>query len=448
MKLRKLLFFAAVAVSASSAFAQKGVEDGSKYGHGQDSINCLNNLSVYTQYVKTNNMEDAYLPWKAVMEECPLAQLSTYLNGVKIMSYKLQKEKDPAKYQQYFDELMKTFDLRMKYFGTYKSRPAIAVLGDKAYYYTVFCPKDKKDAKLVYGWFAESVKAMKDKSEYLMHFVAASADVYKLDPNTREQFIADYLFASENIDKAIANSKGAKLESNKTLKDNINAYFINSGVAECENLQQIYAPQVEQHKSDLEQLRGILRVMELVGCVESDAYFQASFYAHQIEPTSESALGCAAMSVKKGEYDAAVNFYQEALDLEKDNLKKSEIAYKAAAVLYVAGKYTQSRTYARKAIEYNKSYGAPYILIANLYASNPRWSDEPALNALTYCLVVDKLQMAKSVDPSVAEEATKLINRYASHYPETKDLFMLGYTSGQSIQIGGWIGETTTVRCR
>ena len=89
----KIKFFATLfvlAMGSVSVFAQKGVEDGSKYGHGQDSINCLNNLSVYYEYVKTGNFRDAYLPWKAVIEECPKAQLRTYTSGVQIMKWKLQ----------------------------------------------------------------------------------------------------------------------------------------------------------------------------------------------------------------------------------------------------------------------------------------------------------------------------------------------------------------------
>lgn len=448
MKLRNLLFLAAASFSAASAFAQKGIEDGSKYGHGQDSLNCLKNISVYTQYVKTNNFVDAYLPWKAVIEECPKASVNAYINGVKLVTGLMKNEKDPAKYERYFNDLMKTFDYRMKYFGTLKSRPAAAVLGEKAYHYQTYCPEGKRDVKQEYAWFSESVKAMKEKSEYLMFYVKSSMDMLKADPNFREQFIEDYLFATECIDKAIATAKGPMIEYNKTVKNNINAYFINSGVADCDNLQTIYAPQVEQYKSDIEHLNGILRVMELVGCTESEAYFSASLYAHQIKPTTESALGCAAMSVKKQDFTSAVKFYDEALELEQDDLKKADIAYKAGLVLYADSKYPLARNYARKAIEYDKSNGKAYILIANIYAASPRWSEEPSLNACTYCLVVDKLYQAKSVDPEVAEEAQSLINKYSSYFPAAKDLFMLGYSAGNSITIGGWIGESTTIRVK
>ena len=438
----KIKFFATLfvlAMGSVSVFAQKGVEDGSKYGHGQDSINCLNNLSVYYEYVKTGNFRDAYLPWKAVIEECPKAQLRTYTSGVQIMKWKLQNEKDPAKYNEYFNELMNVYDLRMKYFGTYKSNPADAVLALKALDYYLLC-KDNKDPKLVYSWFKQSVESRKDKSEYyaLEYWIATAADVFKNDQSFREQFIDDYMTATEYVDAAIANCKDQDdLERLNTSKNNINAYFVNSGAADCANLQSIYGTQIESNKTNIEYLRTVIRIMELLGCTEEDAYFKASLYAHDIEPTAESALGCAAMFVMKKDYNTAVKYYDEALALEQDNLKKAEIAYKAGAVLYTDSKYSQARTYARKAIEFNSAYGDPYLLIAKAYAAAPNWSDDPAMNACTYCLAVDKLLQAKNVDPSCAEEANRLINTYSAHYPSKTELFMQGYNAGDRITIGG-----------
>ena len=81
-----------------------------------------------------------------------------------------------------------------------------------------------------------------------------------------------------------------------------------------------------------------------------------------------------------------------------------------------------------------------------MYAASPNWSDEGALNKCTYFAVIDKLQRAKSVDPSVAEEANKLISTYSRHTPKDEDLFFLGLKKGSTVQIGGWIGETTTIR--
>ena len=222
--------------------------------------------------------------------------------------------------------------------------------------------------------------------------------------------------------------------------------FVNSGTADCESLQNIYGPKVEANQTDLAYLKKVIDIMKMMRCTESEAYQQAAFYVYKIEPSADAATGCAYQAFKKGDIDGAVKFFDEAIGLETDNVKKAEKAYAAGAVLASAKKLSQARAYCQKAIGFNENYGAPYILIANLYAMSPNWSDESALNKCTYFAVIDKLQRAKQVDPSVAEEANKLIGRYSGHTPQAKDLFMLGYKQGDRITIGGWIGETTTIR--
>ena len=364
----------------------------------------------------------------------------------------LQESKRIRKYQKYFDELMNTHDLRMKYTEEFlakgtKVSSADEALGIKAVDYIALAPK--VDANQAYQWLSQSVNAVKGESAAatLFYFLQMSLDKLKADPNHKEQFIQDYLLASEYADAAIAaETNEAKKKNFMGIKDNLVALFVNSGTADCESLQSIYGPKVEANQTDLAYLKKVIDIMKMMRCTESEAYLQASFYAYKIEPTAEAATGCAYQAFKKGDIDGAVKFFDEAIQLETDNVKKAEKAYAAAAVLASAKKLSQARSYCQKAISFNENYGAPYILIANLYAMSPNWSDESALNKCTYFAVIDKLQRAKAVDPSVAEEANKLIGTYSGHTPQAKDLFMLGYKQGDRITIGGWIGETTTIR--
>ena len=99
MKIKTLLLAIATMVVLPS-FAVKGIEDGSKFGTGEDSIRCLENLSLYTNYYKIKNYDLAYDSWKVVYEECPIAAGRTlYSQGAYLISYKMAKETDPAKKQ-------------------------------------------------------------------------------------------------------------------------------------------------------------------------------------------------------------------------------------------------------------------------------------------------------------------------------------------------------------
>jgi tetratricopeptide (TPR) repeat protein len=222
--------------------------------------------------------------------------------------------------------------------------------------------------------------------------------------------------------------------------------FINSGVADCESLQNIYGPQVEENKADSVFLKKAISVLKMMKCTECEAYFKASDYAYKINPTADAAVGVAMMQYKKGNFEDAVKYFDEALTMETDDAKKAEIAYAAAGSLLAVKKYVQAKSYCQKAISFNDKFGEAYILLAQAYGSNPNWSDEPAMNKCTYFVVLDKLAKAKAVDPSVAEKADELIATYRKHTPETKDLFMLGIKAGDRVTVGGWIGESTTVR--
>ena len=449
MKMVTALF--ALSLSATAVFAQKGVEDGSRYGHGQDSINCLQNISIYTEYVKTNNFQDAYTPWKAVFDETPWAQVGTYTNGAKILRALIAAEKDGAKQKEYFNLLMKVHDQRIQYLDKLNtlSRTKSSkgdIMGTKAHDYLSMGGQDMNAA---YEMFAEAVASEKHNLPYyvLMEFVDVSARKTKIDAAHKEQLVQDYIAASGYANEAL---KAAKKESAKknyqTAKDNIDAYFINSGVATCENLQDIYAPKVEENKGNIEYLKSVITVMQKLGCKESEAYFAASEYAHAIEPTAATAFGCGAMYYKKGDIDKSMQYFDNAIELEQDPIQKADYCYTAAQILFGNKQLSKAKQYARKAIESNGASGKAYILIAQMYAASPNWSDEAALNKCTFFAAIDKLQKAKSVDPSCAEEADKLIRSYAAYTPKDEDLFFIGLKKGNAVTIGGWIGETTTIR--
>jgi len=384
---------------------------------------------------------------------CPTLKFYTFNDGIKILSAFLNeiKDRNSADYKKYFDELMEVYDLRMQYtpnFQHLKGTPTVGdTKGSKAISYIAYAPN--VDVNQAYAWLKESIEAEKEgsKSPILHYFLDMSLNKLKADPNHKEQFIQDYLTDSEYVDAAIAaENDPAKKQALQQVKDNLVAMFINSGTADCESLQGIYGPKVEANQTDSAYLKKAISVMKMMKCTESEAYFQASYYMYKINPTADAATGCGYMAYKKGDFDTAIKYFDEALSLESDSEKKAQLCYIVAASLFNSKKLSQARSYLQKAIGFKENFGDAYILLAQLYASSPNWNDESALNKCTYFVVIDKLQRAKAVDPSVADKANELISTYARYTPKAEDLFMLGIKAGDRVTIGGWIGESTTVR--
>ena len=160
------------------------------------------------------------------------------------------------------------------------------------------------------------------------------------------------------------------------------------------------------------------------------------------------------MCKKKGDWKGAVEYYDQATDLSDVDQDRADYQYNAAMVLYQELKnYQQSRTYLRRSLEFNPNQGRCYMLMGILYASSKPYSEAEygakaaILNKTVFWVAVDKLIKAKQVEPEVAESVNSLISTYAKYFPSKEERFDLpGEFSGSTFTVGGWIGETTTIR--
>ncbi len=65
-----------------------------------------------------------------------------------------------------------------------------------------------------------------------------------------------------------------------------------------------------------------------------------------------------------------------------------------------------------------------------------------------FWVAADKYTIARSVDPSVASDASKKLNDYAGQYPNHEEVFFRDLKEGDSYRVKGCINELTTVRSR
>ena len=111
------------------------------------------------------------------------------------------------------------------------------------------------------------------------------------------------------------------------------------------------------------------------------------------------------------------------------------------------GQNAKAYSAAQKAIELNPTLaGKAYFLMGTIWGSSSCGGNEIERRA-PYWVAVDFLQKAKSADPSLTEDANKLIGSYSAYYPQTAEAFMYDLTNGQSYTVScGGMRATTTVR--
>lgn len=458
--MRKFLFVTLAALMATGVYAQKGVEDGSRYGRGEDSIECLRNISIYTEYVKTENYKEAYENgWKAVFNDCPTAQNATYTNGVRILRALYKEETDPEKKAQYSNELIQVYEQRLKYLpqlNALASNPVREgeVIALYSHDYLAYNPKP--DLAKAYELLRKAVTMEKDQCIYyvLADLMNVSSQRYRSNMDNeeyREALIQDYIDCANYIDPVIEAQIDDRIKQAAiTTKSNIDAYFINSGAADCDDLQKIYGEKIEEHKNDLEYLSKVLDLMQLFDCTHSTAYFAAAEYVHAAAPTVQTAKGLANLYiVQRDDYETALDYYGQAVEMETDSESLSDLHFRIAQVWNMLENDDNSRSAIQKALAANPNNGNAYILLAQLYASNYKWTDDPALNRCAFFAVIDKLEQARRVDSdsTVIDRANELIRAYNAQTNNIEeDLFMLGIKPGDKLEIKGWINETVTIR--
>ena len=126
----------------------------------------------------------------------------------------------------------------------------------------------------MYDWTKSAIDEKGDKCEVkaVSYFMFASLRKMQADPNFKDQYIQDYLKAASIIDAQIKVAEAANNEKElKTLKayqTAVETGFANSGAADCETLQNVYASKIEENKTNLDFLKQTIALLRKSRCQE------------------------------------------------------------------------------------------------------------------------------------------------------------------------------------
>ena len=84
-------------------------------------------------------------------------------------------------------------------------------------------------------------------------------------------------------------------------------------------------------------------------------------------------------------------------------------------------------------------------MIGDAYAST-KLGGQACEQKAKYWAAYDQYAKAKSVDSESASTAGKKMAGAKGNFPKKTDCFFLGLNDGDAYSVGGWIGESTTVR--
>ena len=370
--------------------------------YGKDSINCVKNLSLYSEFYKQKNYADAIVPWIVAIAECPRASKNLFIHGEKIMKYRIKLEKDATVKQALVDTLLMLYDQRIELYGQKGF-----VLGRKGNAIMTYRPAKFEEA---YYCFEESfnLRGKKTEAQILVLFMQTTDALYKSEKIAKEKVVENYGKVADVADIKIKDLDANIKESNKAkdikkkesvvkAKSNIDIIFDQSGAATCEALISLYTKKYEESPENIELLIKVTSMLDKYECTDSKLFERTSEQLYKLDPSAQSAYMLAKLFLKKGVYDKSSLYYKEAIELQTDSIEKAKYYYQIGVLTH--SQQTQpelARKYAYQALRYNPKDGKPYILIGNIYAASTKeCGTNDFEKSAIYWAVVDKFKTAK-----------------------------------------------------
>ena len=170
----------------------------------------------------------------------------------------------------------------------------------------------------------------------------------------------------------------------------------------------------ERYGNDINKLNSALNLMSQNDCDDTDIYYQYAQAAYAIEPTYQSAIGCAQFAQKQEKAEESAKYYDKALELANNDNVKGAICLRISKAL-AATDVDKSNSYIEKAIGFSKDLaGKAYLqqainmVHANKYPEAIAFCDKAAESDITVAGSAERLkgniQHAQAVN---AENAKK-----------------------------------------
>ncbi len=449
MKTNLLLIFAVVtlAFGSSNAIAQDP---------------CMTTGSLFTEAAKAKNYDVAMQHYEKAITECPTYSLAVYQYAVKMFEHYIEKG-DKTK----IADLEKAYELRIKYYPS-KSKTGDILsdiaqikydngIGTKGEQFKAFDEAFKKDEetfkspKRIYTYFSLAMDLYNEGKMELQDVF----DLYDIIQSKIEKEegdyagkLTEYLNRLENGEK-LTSKENKKMEAYEKnvgyygqIKGSVDAKL--GSIADCDNLIPLYEKNFEENKDNVAWLKSAAGRLNAKDC-ETPLFFQMVQQLHNLQPSASSAYYLGRLADREGKSSDAMEYYNQAVELETNMNKKADYLFAIAENLKKKGSFGSARSKYMDVLEIKPSKGICYLRIASMYASSSNSCGNTVFEkrAINW-KAAEMADKAARVDPSIASSANAAASSYRQRAPSKSEIFAEGM-AGKTISFGCWVGGSVRV---
>jgi tetratricopeptide (TPR) repeat protein len=429
-----------------------------KFSDIEKSEEALEAYVLYRDFFKLNQFDQALPYWRKAYRMAPAAdgrRYVVYTDGVYLFEYLISQTEEEALERAYIDTILVLYDEAIECYPDYEG----FLVGRKAYDVYYKYPDTYTDQQKL-GLFQQAAELQGEKMSYFIvnPFTALLVEGFlngQIDTtSTREWAQKLTQIISTQVKENPGNENWSIVE--KYSLNQLERLEQVEGFYDCQYFKdKLIAGKTEEELfGDCENLLYITSQLNWAQCDASDSMLVAlNRYLRdscRVVPGGASGLAREGFTLMQdGKYGAAISKFSEAIDFAESDEKRAQYALMQAKICYSYTKdFPRSRTFARRAAQYDKDWGAPFILIGKLYASSGPlcgpgrgWDSQ-----IVVWPAIDMWERAKALDPEVRDEAQTLINKYFEYMPTREDISKRLLTEGDDFTVGCWIQEKTTVR--
>lgn len=424
---------------------------------------CAISLSYFTEPAKAKNYEAALPHYEKLIKECPDYNLAIYQYAVKMFEYFIDEKGDKSKVK----DLIQAYNLRLQNFPEKTKEGDVLStiaqikfdnnIGTKAEQFKAFDDAFKKDpenftsGKSIYAYFSLAVDLYNSQEKELQD-IFDLYDVVSAKIDSEKNSLAEKLTPLMDKGETSAGLTAKEQRAKDVYENNLGVYTTVEGsvngklgqLADCPNLIPLYEKDYEEKKDDVNWLKSASNRLDAKDC-DSPLSNKLAVRLHELEPSSTSAYLLGKRAEADGKASKALEYFNQAADLENDNSKKARIYYSIAENYRKKGSLSTARSYYNKMLAAKPSAGIAYYRIGAMYADSANSCGNTVFEkrAMNW-LAADMMDKAARVDGTVAANAKAAASSYRQRAPQKSDIFSENM-AGKTIKFNCWVGGSVRV---
>ncbi len=403
----------------------------------EDKAKAEEKNALYTDNFKQGNYRAAanHLSW--LLQDVPNLNKSIYINGVKIYNGLASEAADKAQKTVFMDSVLLLYDLRIKYFGEEGK-----VLNRKAYDAYKYYVGDKTRYEELFMLFKSTFEL--NGNNVMDLNLLPYMDVVRRHKVSGGNVSDDEILEIYEEIVRIINYKIEDVKKNvdklKFVLDKVNEMLVRTIDVDCEFVKSTLGPKLESEPENLKLAKNILRLSFAGKCMSLDVAISAAKVVQKNEPRYGLAKLIGQSAASKKDFETALIYLEESIELTDDNTKKGDSYYSLAVIQSNLGKSVSARDYARKAVAADPTKKESYKLIGNLYYNSYedcKKGKNPIHDKAIYIAAYDMFKLAGD---------SAGMSRARAQFPRMEEIFTWDIQVGDSYKVGCWINQTVSIQ--